>query len=272
MSVEAMAWALRVPIGGTAKVILLGIANHAGADFGDARPSVATLAEYAHCDRRTVQRNLRRLEAERWIERTGEFGRADRRVTVWRCTGRQYAAPVAGERGDAHAAPQTDHGAAPVPPREAERGGASVASGAAPVPPEPSNEPSNERTTSSHTGGESAVDEVRIVFDEWVRATGRDPKRTKLTPERRRLIAKALASHGLEDCLAAVRNIGADAWARGHNDRGQRFDGIEHALGNAARIERWRDAVPRTAPGLARTMRNARDLSRFDRFDGREAA
>lgn len=63
---------------------------------------------------------------------------------------------------------------------------------------------------------------------------------------------QALKSHGLADCLAAVRNIGADPWAGGANDRGKPFNGIEHALGSAERIERWRDAVPvplRGVPG-----------------------
>lgn len=44
---------------GTAKLVLLGIANHEG--DGGAWPSVATLMRYAHADRRTVQRAIERL-------------------------------------------------------------------------------------------------------------------------------------------------------------------------------------------------------------------
>lgn len=88
--------------------------------------------------------------------------------------------------------------------------------------------------------------QVRRVFDEWVQATERNPARTKLTPDRCRRIEKALASHGLADCLAAVGHIGQDSWARGQNDRGRRFDDIEHALGKAERIERWRDWTTRS--------------------------
>lgn len=84
--------------------------------------------------------------------------------------------------------------------------------------------------------------EGREVFDAWVTATERDPQRTKFIPERKRIIEKALKSHGLEVCLRAVTRIGKDAWARGANDRSQRFDDIKHALGNAERIERWSDA------------------------------
>lgn len=113
----------------------------------------------------------------------------------------------------------------------------------------------------------------RRVFDEWMAATERDPARTKLTPDRRRRIDKALDSHGLDDCLAAVRHIGADGWARGANDRGRRFDDIEHALGSAERIERWRDQQQRTiGPAPERSFANAGDLSRFDEIDRRSAA
>ena len=88
-------------------------------------------------------------------------------------------------------------------------------------------------------------EQVHQVFDAWVAATSRNAARTKLTDERRRRIQKALASHGLEDCLQAVRNIGADEWAAGANDRQKPFNDIEHALGSSKRIEGWRDANPR---------------------------
>lgn len=86
--------------------------------------------------------------------------------------------------------------------------------------------------------------EVDLVFDTWVSSTRRNRARAKLTDDRRRRIEKALASHGLQDCLAAVRNIGADSWAAGENDRGRPFNDIEHALGSTKRIEEWRDRAP----------------------------
>lgn len=101
-------------------------------------------------------------------------------------------------------------------------------------------------------------EQVTLVFDAWVKATERDAARTKLTADRRRRIVKALASHGLDDCLAAVTNIGLDEWARGANDRGRRFDDIEHALGTAARLERWRDQTPRPSAPQGRDARRAR--------------
>lgn len=63
MSVEAMAVALHhAPVTGTAKVVLLGIANHDG--DGGAWPSVETLAKYAHVHERNVQKALSTLVAK----------------------------------------------------------------------------------------------------------------------------------------------------------------------------------------------------------------
>ena len=45
---------------GTAKLVLVGIANHAG--DGGSYPALATLATYANVDERTVRRALRDLE------------------------------------------------------------------------------------------------------------------------------------------------------------------------------------------------------------------
>lgn len=101
--------------------------------------------------------------------------------------------------------------------------------------------------------------QVVEVFDEWVAATERAPGRTRLTPDRRRRIDKAIASHGLDDCLAAVRHIGADSWARGANDRGRRFDDIAHALGSTERLERWRDQQPGRQPAPELDYRQRRD-------------
>ena len=93
----------------------------------------------------------------------------------------------------------------------------------------------------------SPQDEIALVFAEWLSSTRRPASRTKLTPERRSTIKRALAAHGLNDCLAAVRNIGASEEARSGYGRGTRFDDIKHALGTAERIERWRDWQPPTS-------------------------
>ena len=60
MSIEAMSLVLHHSKSkGTAKLVLLGIANHEG--DGGAWPSVATLMRYANMDRRSVQRAIQKL-------------------------------------------------------------------------------------------------------------------------------------------------------------------------------------------------------------------
>lgn len=252
VSIEALNWALSAPLGGTTKIILLGLANHAGADFGDARPSVATLARYAHCDPRTVQRHLRNLEADGWITREGAHalnGRADRAVTVWRLTGRQIAAPscngVTSERNGVTS--------------EAERGDIAMS-------PEP---PMNHPEPSLPVAGASD-DDSRTIYTTWLSATDRNPSRTQLTPERRRCIAKAHKRHGLAECLAAVTNIGACKEARNGYGRGTRFDDIKHALGSAERVEKWRDWKPPATTGNGKAGPQLAYAGNLDRFNDSE--
>lgn len=91
MSLEATVWALKhAPVPGgdpLALLVLIGLANHAAADGTGARPSVATLAEYARCSARSVHTKLRMLETAGLIVRGDQQAvahlRADRRPTVW---------------------------------------------------------------------------------------------------------------------------------------------------------------------------------------------
>src|SRR4051812_29048278 len=62
MSVRASAWAWEASRStGTAFVVLLALADHAGADGGDCYPSVGRLARRCRCDERTVQRAIATL-------------------------------------------------------------------------------------------------------------------------------------------------------------------------------------------------------------------
>lgn len=119
MSVEAFTWALSVPVGGNAKVVLLGLANHAHPDGSESYPVLDTLARYAHCDRSTARRNVRKLAADGWIveDGTGPKGQTKYRLAM----GVAERHPVA---------------------ESAARGGTGDAGGVAPAPPEPSTQPS----------------------------------------------------------------------------------------------------------------------------------
>lgn len=117
--------------------------------------------------------------------------------------------------------------------------------------PSGENSPGHTNQPVSQPVGETPVvpgpDEVSIIFHAWLGATERSQAKTKLSPERRTCIKRALVSHGLADCLAAVRNIGASVEARNGYGRGTRFDDIKHALGSSERIEKWRDWKPPSA-------------------------
>lgn len=127
MSVEAFSWALSVPIGGNAKVILLGLANHAHPDGTEAYPALDTLAKYAHCDRSTARRNVRKLITEGWIFEDGHGPRGQIK----------YRLPVTDPRGTRMPPPPLKREVAPGQPG----GGTSALEGVAPMQPEPSIEP-----------------------------------------------------------------------------------------------------------------------------------
>ncbi len=69
----------RTGLGMGAKMVLLGLAEHAHPDGTEARPAVSTLARYAECSESTVLRHLKRLENGGYI--TGE--RRQGRPTVY---------------------------------------------------------------------------------------------------------------------------------------------------------------------------------------------
>lgn len=89
MSIRAMSWALKdAPVPDpVAHLILIGLADHAADDGTNARPSRATLADYAHVTPRTVGTKLKLLEESRLIRRGDQQQvahlRSDRRPVVW---------------------------------------------------------------------------------------------------------------------------------------------------------------------------------------------
>jgi len=146
MSVEAFSWALTVPVGGNQKVILLGLANHAHPDGTEAYPALDTLATYAHCDRSTARRNVRKLVVEGWAieDGTGPKGQTKYRLPLTREAGSKT--PPRGETG----------GVAPAPAG----GGKTPREGVAPMPPEPSiepKEPSTERNAGEQASAQGCV-------------------------------------------------------------------------------------------------------------------
>ena len=82
--------------------------------------------------------------------------------------------------------------------------------------------------------------DVERVFSTWVMATGRT-ERTMLTAKRRRVVERALKSHGADDCLDAVQGWQHSPHHCGENEHGTVFNDIELLLRDAAHIEKFRD-------------------------------
>lgn len=116
---------------GTAKLILLGIANHEG--DGGAWPAVDTLMQYANCDRRTVQRSIDKLIEAGELRRLMQQGGTHRTPNSQRPNLYKIAVvcPPNCDRTTSHK--PVESGAALTPPR-----GTDAAPGAAPTPPKPS--------------------------------------------------------------------------------------------------------------------------------------
>jgi hypothetical protein len=77
VSIEASSFVLGLSIGrgnGIRKLILLGYANHADKHGRGAYPSIQTIADYAECDVRTVQRHVG------WLLANGYLHEGDQRV------------------------------------------------------------------------------------------------------------------------------------------------------------------------------------------------
>lgn len=83
---------------------------------------------------------------------------------------------------------------------------------------------------------------ARAVFDHWVRATGRNAKRTKFTPQRRdKVRARLREGYTLEEICQAIDSCARDPFNQGDNDRGRRFDDLELICRNATKLEQFRD-------------------------------
>lgn len=147
MSIEAMTVVLHhSTLSGTAKLVLLGIANHEG--DGGAFPAIATLARYANTSERTVQRAIAEAVAAGELHVEEQAGgtsktRTDRRPNLYRIL---VTCPVVCDRSTNHKMSQ--NGVTPVSPRGlngvtsvTERGDIRDANGVTPVSPEPYIEP-----------------------------------------------------------------------------------------------------------------------------------
>lgn len=248
MSVEAMAIVLHhSQADSTAKVVLLGIANHDG--DGGAWPGIDTLARYARKDRRTVQRAIARCvelgELAVDVQQGGTATTpADRRTNRYRIL---LGCPADCDGTTAH----RTNGAAPTPPREAdgaapttERGGTHATPGAAPTPPEPSTnqqEPAPSRSSRLHPDADA-------VTREWWEATTPRPTPRGGFPAVRGIVSTMLkAGWSREQVLRAlphsqpVSNARLEGTLRRHKQADDAREQAGHATDDQGRERLWWD-------------------------------
>ena len=94
------------------------------------------------------------------------------------------------------------------------------------------------KTVASHSS------EVRSVYLYWVNRMGKDPGRTRLTPERRRLIqARLRDGYSVEELKAAIDGCYASDFhmARGRYAGGDKFNDLTLILRNGSKTEDFRD-------------------------------
>jgi hypothetical protein len=227
MSVEAFSWALKVPVGGNAKVVLLGLANHAHPDGTEAYPALDTLAEYAHCDRSTARRNVRKLVADGWAIEDGHGPKGQMKYRLPLDRTADSKTPPGAEREGVASAPAG--------------GGTGDAKGVAPMPPEPSLEPSTEPSRSARARADKK-DEVPSDFPDELRPHAREVMRVLRTVADHhnarqvaaRPLAMVLAGHRTHQLVLEAHN-----WASWALDKPQ--GGVRNCV---ASYRNWLDKRP----------------------------
>lgn len=89
------------------------------------------------------------------------------------------------------------------------------------------------------------TDEEFQVFEHW-RVTLRHPK-ARATPERKRIIAKALKTYTVEECQRAITGCSRSPHHMGQNDRNTRYDDLELILRDAKHLEGFMRLVTEAA-------------------------
>jgi biotin operon repressor len=228
MSIESIAICLHhSKAAKTEKLVLLGIANHDG--DGGAWPSVATLARYANCSERHVQRaiqSLAELGEIRVVDQAGgnEETRRDRRPNLYkvlvRCPVDCDGTSQHRTRGDAGVT--RSNGVT----ESTARGDIFDTNGVTPVSPEPSLEPSKELLADKPP--ESSTKKKDNLFETVTEVCGIDP--TEMTRSSRGQVNKALKE---------LREVGATEQQVRHKAKAYRTQYPNATLTPTALIKHW---------------------------------
>lgn len=106
------------------------------------------------------------------------------------------------------------------------------------------------------------------VFDAWKESAGKNGG-TQFSPERRRLVARALKNYPLEDVIDAVRGWRHSPHHRGENDRQTVYNDLDVLLRDAKHIEMFRDYERGTAPQGAGIDTAGDSIRRMRAMEGR---
>lgn len=218
MSIQVVAWVLEESDAeGGARLVLLALANHAHSDFTKAFPSVRTIAHEARMSTRSAQYNLRRLEADGRILRTGVTRSGTTIYQIVKEPGPEGGANLAGVQ--------------PTAP-----------GGAQPASPEPSDEPSGGDPSGLPSGGQAA--EPEPVEAVWQRYRQHKPKMPgRLDRERREVIRRALKVATVEECCKAIDGCFASPFHQGDNETGKKYDALSTILRGRAGKETTRERI-----------------------------
>lgn len=102
---------------------------------------------------------------------------------------------------------------------------------------------------------------VNEVFRHWLKATGRDDGRTKLTSGRRAKIKTRLGEgYTIEELCSAVDGCLANPWNQGENPRNKRYDSVDLIFRNGEKVEGYMEDAGK---GRAPTGQKASETTSF---------
>lgn len=82
------------------------------------------------------------------------------------------------------------------------------------------------------------ADSVREIFEHWVEVMGKDPKRAKLNPTRRRMVeARLKEGYDIKTLMIAIDGLAKTPWNMGKNPRQKRYDDFKYFCGDGTRVE-----------------------------------
>jgi hypothetical protein len=84
-----------------------------------------------------------------------------------------------------------------------------------------------------------ADDLIEDVFNHWIDAMGKNPKRVALDEKRRRNIGNAISFYGVETCKDAIDGCLLSDFHMGRNRQNKKYNDIELILRDAEHIERF---------------------------------